>query len=133
MPSDVTSEDIQKDSKDLEDCAHAAHKKTKVIQKHRKNIFKCGHTDQAYYANGMCQNCYHSKGRTKLATKCPHKDRVLYAKGICKNCYLSQYHKDKRNAKNKKGKIVVHKEFDEDIAQFENSLPKAHDQDVLSN
>ena len=51
-----------------------------------------------YYANGMCQNCYHSKGRTKKATKCEHTDRALYAKGICKNCYLSIYHKKKRSA-----------------------------------
>lgn len=48
----------------------------------------------------MCKNCYHAKGRTKLATKCEHKDRALYAKGVCKNCYLSIYHKKKR--KNKK-------------------------------
>lgn len=73
--------------------------KTKGIkkQKHRHQISKCGHEDMPYYANGMCQNCYHAKGRTKKATKCEHADRPLYAKGICKNCYLSIYHKKKRS------------------------------------
>lgn len=47
----------------------------------------------------MCKNCYHAKGRTKLATECIHKDRLLYARGICKNCYLSDYHKQKRRAR----------------------------------
>lgn len=57
--------------------------------------------DSNYYANGMCKNCYHTKGRTKKAHKCPHSDRPLYAKGICKNCYLSVYHKSKREVKRK--------------------------------
>ena len=71
------------------------------IRKQRRTdntISKCGHDDEAYYANGMCKNCYHAKGRTKKASKCEHKDRTLYAKGICKNCYLSIYHKKKRSA-----------------------------------
>jgi hypothetical protein len=71
--------------------------KSKAIQKHRKNISKCGHQAESYYANGMCKNCYHAKGRTKKASLCPHKDRTLYAKGVCKNCYLSSYHKIKRS------------------------------------
>jgi hypothetical protein len=49
----------------------------------------------------MCKNCYHSKGRKKLADKCGHEDRILYAKGMCKNCYLSIYHKSKRISKKK--------------------------------
>lgn len=65
-------------------------------QKHRKVITKCPHTEEQYYANGMCKNCYHSKGRTKLASLCEHNTRPLYAKGVCKNCYLSIYHKRKR-------------------------------------
>lgn len=73
--------------------------KTKSISKlskHRKNISKCGHTVESYYANGMCKNCYHAKGRTKKAHLCGHNDRTLYAKGVCKNCYLSSYHKEKK-------------------------------------
>ena len=40
----------------------------------------------------MCKNCYHSKGRNKMASKCPHSDRKLYARGVCKACYLRDYH-----------------------------------------
>ena len=40
----------------------------------------------------MCKNCYHSKGRNKMATACEHTDRKLYARGTCKACYLRDYH-----------------------------------------
>ena len=60
--------------------------------KHRKTITKCEHVNDQYYASGMCKNCYHSKGRMKLATKCEHTDRKLYARGVCKACYLREYH-----------------------------------------
>jgi hypothetical protein len=73
--------------------------KSKTIIKHRKLISKCGHDSENYYANGMCKNCYHQKGRTKRASACEHTERCLYAKGLCKNCYLSVYHKQKRTAK----------------------------------
>ena len=36
--------------------------------KHRKKIINCSHVTEEYYAKGMCKNCYHNKGRTKLAT-----------------------------------------------------------------
>ncbi|CDW83071.1 UNKNOWN [Stylonychia lemnae] len=79
-------------------------KNSKVIfksssQSKFKKIVKavhCGHSNDQYYANGMCRNCYHREGRNKRATDCPHLDRKLYAKGQCKNCYLSIYHKEKR-------------------------------------
>lgn len=71
------------------------------IPRHRNEISKCTHAAQQYYANGMCKNCYHAKGRTKKAQECTHHDRPLYAKGVCKNCYLSIYHKDKRLEKKK--------------------------------
>ena len=51
----------------------------------------------------MCKNCYHSRGREKLADKCPHTDRANYAHGVCKNCYLSAYHRERR-AQNKEFK-----------------------------
>ncbi len=41
----------------------------------------------------MCNNCYHSKGRKKLAWKCPHKTKSHYALGICQNCYQANYNK----------------------------------------
>ena len=43
------------------------------------------------YALNMCKRCYHTKGRTKLATGCPHSDRRLYARNVCKGCYLKLY------------------------------------------
>jgi hypothetical protein len=67
----------------------------KVVVKHRKEITKCPHKEQDYYASGMCRNCYHSKGRNKTATLCEHTDRKLYAKGVCKACYLRDYHEAK--------------------------------------
>lgn len=69
------------------------------LKKIKKVITNCCHSDLSYYANGMCKNCYHLKGRTKTATKCDHKERKLYSKGVCKNCYLSVYHKNKRMEK----------------------------------
>ncbi len=51
-------------------------------------ITKCEHVNDQYYASGMCKNCYHSRGRIKLAELCEHRDRKLYARGVCKACYL---------------------------------------------
>jgi len=81
--------------------AERARKGKTVEKKHRKRIDKCPHQMAAYYANGMCKNCYHSKGRKKMASQCGHGDRLLYAKGQCKNCYLSSYHKNKTIQRNK--------------------------------
>ena len=58
----------------------------------RNQITRCQHTSAKYYAAGMCKNCYHSKGRNRLATACEHKTRKLYARGVCKACYLREYH-----------------------------------------
>ncbi len=70
----------------------------------------------------MCQNCYHSKGRTKKAFKCEHSERSLYAKGICKNCYLSIYHKKKRSSvKDNKSNI---EESHENLSSNESSSTK---------
>ena len=51
--------------------------KASQLSNSRKNtkqdkLTSCGHPDNAYYANGMCKNCYHLKGRTKKATHCDH-------------------------------------------------------------
>jgi hypothetical protein len=63
----------------------------------------------AFYAKGMCKNCYHSRGREKLADKCPHTERANYAHGVCKNCYLSAYHRERRaaNKLNRRQKFAV--------------------------
>jgi len=34
-----------------------------VVAKPKSIITKCEHTNVAYYAQGLCRNCYHSKGR----------------------------------------------------------------------
>lgn len=70
--------------------------KKRRAPKCKKEISKCTHAANSYYAKGMCFNCYHAKGRTKMADACGHPDRLMYANGVCKNCYLSEYHKAKR-------------------------------------
>lgn len=75
----------------------------------------CPHEGEAYYANGMCKNCYHLKGRTKKATSCEHKERVMYSKGVCKNCYLSVYHKQKRAERRRIKKMM--KEMEKEQAK----------------
>ena len=71
-------------------------KRANKASRHKHVVSNCGHNEATYYANGMCKNCYHYKGRTKKPTNCDHTERTLYAKGVCKNCYLSIYHKQKR-------------------------------------
>mmetsp|Transcript_2964 Transcript_2964/g.2444 ORF Transcript_2964/g.2444 Transcript_2964/m.2444 type:complete len:182 (+) Transcript_2964:152-697(+) len=72
-------------------------KKFVLLTRHRKLITKCEHTDQEYYAKGMCKKCYHNKGeRSKYATTCGHTDKFHYAKGLCKGCYLTEYHKERK-------------------------------------
>ena len=58
-------------------------------------ITRCKHTDQAHYAKGMCNHCYHTKGRVVLATECIHLERASYAKKMCRNCYFTQYNKNR--------------------------------------
>lgn len=53
----------------------------------------CEHKDAKMYAHGLCRNCYHTKGRQKLATECPHTDRKMYARKVCKACYLRVFHR----------------------------------------
>ena len=59
----------------------------------KRTISKCTHQDQPYYAKGMCVNCYHRAGRTKMAWKCDHPHKMHYSKGLCKQCYLTDYYK----------------------------------------
>ena len=60
-------------------------------------ITNCPHTDRTFYAKGMCQNCYHKKGRQKPAACCP--DKALYANGLCHNCYMKDYSRKARSQK----------------------------------
>ena len=63
-------------------------------QRKKKVVTNCEHSDRDFYAKGMCKNCYHKQGRTKLAICCP--DKKLYAKKLCQNCYMKHYGKEKR-------------------------------------
>ena len=69
----------------------------RVARKTKTPITKCSHVDKPYYAKGLCQFCYHRKGRQKLAKKCVHSDCTSYAFGMCKRCYFKEYQKGKRN------------------------------------
>lgn len=83
-----------------------------------KIITHCPHTTLPFYAKGMCKNCYHHRGRAKLADKCLHTDRANYAHGVCKNCYFSAYHKE-RLAQNKVSRIKRR----QSIEQVDISIP----------
>ena len=46
----------------------------------------------------MCHNCYHRKGKSKLATECKHKTRPHYSNGKCQHCYLADYYIKKKSS-----------------------------------
>ena len=52
----------------------------------------CPHRDKKHYAKNMCHNCYHRKGKTKMATECEHTDKPHYSNGKCQSCYLAEYY-----------------------------------------
>ena len=60
-------------------------KDCKIVKSKRGQsvITRCPHKDAKHYAKGMCSNCYHSFGRTKMAHNCQHSNRNIYAKGLC--------------------------------------------------
>lgn len=89
-----------------------------------KNTF-CKHFDRKHYAKvkkmkilnsnefnnfnqNMCNNCYHNKGRFRMAYKCEHTDRKLYALGICATCYHYKYSK----IRVKRKKLFIKKDQD---------------------
>ena len=62
---------------------------------------ECPHKDVKHYAKGMCNNCYHTQGRKKLAWNCEHKGQISFAKGLCGDCHKNYTNKnatDKRDA-----------------------------------
>jgi hypothetical protein len=61
-------------------------------ERQRKKINKCPHTDRKHYAKNMCHNCYHRKGKSKMAYACPHTNKSHYSAGMCQNCYLAKYY-----------------------------------------
>eukprot|EP00359_Climacostomum_virens_P007844 CAMPEP_0204910350 /NCGR_PEP_ID=MMETSP1397-20131031/8898_1 /ASSEMBLY_ACC=CAM_ASM_000891 /TAXON_ID=49980 /ORGANISM="Climacostomum Climacostomum virens, Strain Stock W-24" /LENGTH=89 /DNA_ID=CAMNT_0052080483 /DNA_START=21 /DNA_END=287 /DNA_ORIENTATION=- len=51
-------------------------------------VSACPHPNRKHYAKHMCSQCYHKRGREKLAWLCEHTDRMAYCKGRCERCYL---------------------------------------------
>lgn len=49
----------------------------------RREIFKCPHVDKKHYAKNMCHNCYHRRGKTKMASACDHTNKPHYSNGLC--------------------------------------------------
>lgn len=72
-------------------------------QRKRRLINKCPHTDRKHYAKNMCHNCYHRKGKTKMATVCGHTERSHYSSGMCQNCYLAKYYIKRKDKMAQKG------------------------------
>ena len=64
----------------------------------------CTHRDKKHYAKNMCHNCYHRKGKTKLATDCEHTDKPHYSNGKCQSCYLAEYYVKRKKQPSKVGK-----------------------------
>lgn len=76
-------------------------------QRKRREIFKCPHTDKKHYAKNMCHNCYHRKGKTKMAHACGHPERSHYSSGMCQNCYLAKYYLKRKNKAEEKAKAKL--------------------------
>jgi hypothetical protein len=71
----------------------------------KKNSFLCTHLDKKHYAKNMCHQCYHRKGKSRMADACDHTTKSHYSNGLCQGCYLSQYYM-KRKKKLKEKELV---------------------------
>ena len=111
--NDFTSVDC-KDTHDLEKASETpeAVDESKGERK-RREIFKCPHTDRKHYAKNMCHNCYHRKGKTKMATVCGHTHKSHYSSGMCQNCYLAKYYLKRKNKQAEKSKKAESSEDDQ--------------------
>lgn len=93
-----------------------------------KDIFMCTHRDKKHYAKNMCHNCYHRKGKTKLATGCEHTDKPHYSNGKCQSCYLAEYYvrRKKQPVKvgSKRARNEDASEIEDDICQSAQREPE---------
>ena len=98
-----------------------------VVQRKRREILKCPHTDKKHYAKNMCHNCYHRKGKTKMAWACEHTHKSHYSSGMCQNCYLAKYYIKRKNKMEEKEKakkaLSESKPSVTDISSENNSIP----------
>jgi len=102
----------RKNTFDTEEEQLASEDKTIAGQRKRREIYKCPHTDKKHYAKNMCHNCYHRKGKTKMATACGHTDRSHYSSGMCQNCYLAKYYLKRKNKQDEKSKSKLEVEVE---------------------
>jgi hypothetical protein len=73
-------------------------------------VVKCPHTDKKAYAKNMCHNCYHKRGKSKMASACAHTNKPHYSNGLCQNCYLAQYYlKRKKKQQDKEAEVKAAK------------------------
>ena len=100
-PKEPEQEDSNSSKSDHKDLTNLQKPRRKPKQKRKVTL--CEHTHEEYYSKGLCKNCYHRKGRVKLASLCPHPQRKLYARGVCKGCYL----KLNSNKKDKRASITL--------------------------
>ena len=50
----------------------------------------------------MCHNCYHRRGKSKMAYGCGHPHKPHYSQGMCQNCYLAKYYVKRKLKQTKK-------------------------------
>lgn len=68
----------------------------------RRQITDCPHKDREHYAKNMCHNCYHRRGKSKMAHGCGHPHKQHYSQGMCQNCYLAKYYIKRKLKQTKK-------------------------------
>ena len=101
----------------------------------RREIFKCPHVDKKHYAKNMCHNCYHRRGKTKMATACEHTNKPHYSNGLCQNCYLSQYYLKRKKKMEEKDALEKAKKNGAEksaIGGDTNNSVSHHDTDLIS-
>jgi hypothetical protein len=49
----------------------------------KKDTFLCTHIDKKHYSKNMCHQCYHRKGKSRMADACEHTNKSHYSNGLC--------------------------------------------------
>jgi hypothetical protein len=110
---------------------HVIEEKAMAGQRKRREIFKCPHTDKKHYAKNMCHNCYHRKGKTKMAHACGHPDRSHYSSGMCQNCYLAKYYLKRKAKMDEKSKTKSEAETAKSSVEATSACaPEIYDSDL---
>jgi hypothetical protein len=99
-----TSDDVKLERRDTFDTEENIAEVKETGTRKRREIYKCPHTDRKHYAKNMCHNCYHRKGKSKMAYACGHTTKSHYSSGMCQNCYLAKYYIKRKNKMEEKAK-----------------------------